>query len=138
MKPNSTSFRVASLPSGTLATAIEIPNAGISLMALLVPSTGSTRNMNLGLSSSAMSSRLSSCVRLILLLVPFPSLSSPISSLTMYERTGAFFRILITFSSATMSISDVGVPSAPIFTFSPDSGFPTYGLIAWLTSFIIS
>ena len=56
----------------------------------------------------------------------------------MYDNTGAFFRMLMTFSSATMSMNDVGVPSAPIFTFSPDSGFPTYGLIALLTSFMIS
>ena len=138
IKPSSTSLRVASLPSGTLATAIEIPNAGISLIALLVPSIGSTKNMNFGFSSSSMSSRLSSCVNTMLLLVPLPNFNSPISSLTIYERTGAFFNMLMTFSSAIMSMSDVGVPSAPIFTFSPDSGFPTYGLIARLTSLMIS
>ena len=46
--------------------------------------------------------------------------------------------MLINLSSAIMSIKDVGVPSAPIFIFSPDSGFPTYGLIALETSRIIS
>ena len=125
IKPSSTSFNVASLPSGTLATAIEMPYAGISLIALLVPSIGSTRNMNFGLSSSSKSSRLNSCVKIMLLLVPLPNFNSPISSLTIYERTGAFFSMFMTFSSAIMSMNDVGVPSAPIFTFSPDSGFPT-------------
>ena len=45
MKPNSTSSKVATLPLGTFATATEIPYAGISLIALLVPSNGSTKKI---------------------------------------------------------------------------------------------
>ena len=124
-KPSSTSFSVDNFPGFTFATAIEIPNAGISLIALFVPSTGSIKKMNFGISSSAKSVRLNSCVSVMLLFVPFPSFNSPISSLIIYESTGAFFKILMILSSAIISIRDVGVPSAPIFTFSPDSAFPT-------------
>ena len=60
IKPNSTSFKVANLSSGTFATAIEIPYAGISLIALLVPSIGSIKNMNLGFCSGVKSVLLSS------------------------------------------------------------------------------
>ena len=95
---------MANLPSGTFATAIEIPYAGISLIALLVPSIGSTKNMNFGVSSSVKSSRFSSSDKLMLLLVPFPSFNSPTSSLMMYDKTGAFFKIFITLSSAIISM----------------------------------
>lgn len=63
IKPNSTSFKVANLSSGTFATAIEIPYAGISLIALLVPSIGSIKNMNLGFCSGVKSVLLSSWVK---------------------------------------------------------------------------